>query len=52
MCIPEPLCPDIGFGMNVARTPCCTATCFTIDLNSTVLSAVVSGSVGPKLISS
>jgi hypothetical protein len=50
-CIPDPDWSAHGLGMNVARRPWATATCLTMLLNSTVLSAMVIASAGPVLIS-
>ena len=32
MCIPEPLIPWIGLGMNVAYRPCCCAIALSVEL--------------------
>ena len=32
MCIPEPLIPWIGLGMNVAYRPCCWAIALSVEL--------------------
>ena len=50
-CIPEPLMPWIGLGMNVAYSPCCWAMALSANLNVTALSAVVSASEYSKSIS-
>ena len=42
VCIPDPLMPNTGFGMNVACNPLVIATCFTTNRNVVMLSAVVS----------
>ena len=40
MCIPEPLIPWIGLGMNVAYRPCCWAIALSANLKVIALSAV------------
>ena len=51
VCIPEPLIPWIGLGMNVAYRPCCWAIAFRVVLKVTALSAVWSASAYSKSIS-
>ncbi len=50
-CIPEPLIPKIGLGMNVAYRPCCWAIALSAYLKVTALSAVRSASEYSKSIS-
>lgn len=42
--MPEPGYSENGFGMNVAWTPCSSATCFMTSRNVMTLSAVDSAS--------
>ena len=51
MCIPEPLMPWIGLGMNVAYRPCCWAIALSANLKVIALSAVCSASLYSKSIS-
>ena len=51
VCIPEPLMPWIGFGMNVAYRPCCWAIALSANLKVMALSAVRSASEYSKSIS-
>ena len=44
VCIPEPLMPWIGLGMNVAYRPCCWAIALSANLKVIALSAVCSAS--------
>jgi hypothetical protein len=44
VCIPEPLSPNSGFGMNVTVLPCRRATFLTMYLYMHMLSAIVSRS--------
>ena len=48
-CIPEPLIPYTGFGINVAWSPYCAAIALTATLKVTTLSAVVNISEYLKL---
>ena len=50
-CMPEPLIPNTGFGINVACKPYCAATALTATLNVVTLSAVVKISEYLKSIS-
>ena len=51
VCIPEPLIPWIGLGMNVAYRPCCWAIALSVNLKVIALSAVWSASAYSKSIS-
>jgi hypothetical protein len=51
VCMPEPLIPWIGLGMNVAYRPCCWAMALRVVLKVTALSAVWSASAYSKSIS-
>ena len=51
VCMPEPLMPWIGLGMNVAYRPCCCAMAFSVNLKVIALSAVWSASAYSKSIS-
>ena len=50
-CMPDPLMPWIGLGMNVAYRPCCWAMALRANLKVIALSAVVSASEYWKSIS-
>ena len=51
VCMPEPLMPWIGLGMNVAYRPCCWAIALSVYLKVIALSAVRSASEYSKSIS-
>ena len=49
--IPDPLIPDLGFGIKLANKPCRLAIVFTASLNVIILSAASSASLYLKSIS-